>query len=213
MLAATPELSASLGQLADDHYYLGQLDASDSVNRQTLVMNRQLYGDRHPRVADILINLGATQQDRGRYAEAEKLNKQALELIRAFYGEDHFQTADALTKVARALVFENKFSEGVPMLQRALAIRERVFGPMHPMVASTLNELGNVQMFYNGTSVEADKVAGAVCEIADTAVGGPAVWLCRGVAQLVEHWSPKPAVGSSSPPAPAIFPFHSRVRQ
>ena len=26
----------------------------------------------------------------------------------------------------------------------------------------------------------------------------------RGVAQLVEHWSPKPAVGSSSPPAPAI---------
>ena len=28
----------------------------------------------------------------------------------------------------------------------------------------------------------------------------------RGVAQLVEHWSPKPAVGSSSPPAPAVLP-------
>jgi serine/threonine-protein kinase len=143
---ATPELSASLGQLADDHYYLGHLDASDSLNRQLLVMNRQLYGERHPRVADILINLGATQQDRGRYAEAERLDREALDIIRAYYGEDHFQTADALTKVARALVFENKFAEGVPMLERALAIRERVFGPAHPMVASTLNELGNVQM-------------------------------------------------------------------
>ena len=29
--------------------------------------------------------------------------------------------------------------------------------------------------------------------------------LCRGIAQLVEHWSPKPGVGGSSPSAPAIF--------
>ena len=28
---------------------------------------------------------------------------------------------------------------------------------------------------------------------------------CRGVAQLVEHWFPKPAVGGSSPFAPANF--------
>jgi serine/threonine-protein kinase len=144
--AATRELSASLGQLADDHFYLGELDASDSVNRILLAMNRKLYGERHPRVADILINLGAAQQDRGRYEEAERLDRQALEIIRRFYGEEHFQTADALTKVARALVFQNKFEEGVPMLRRALAIRERVFGPVHPMVASTLNELGNMAM-------------------------------------------------------------------
>ena len=29
--------------------------------------------------------------------------------------------------------------------------------------------------------------------------------LCRGIAQLVEHRSPKPGVGGSSPSAPAIF--------
>jgi serine/threonine-protein kinase len=144
--AATAELSASLGQLADDHFYLGQLDASDSVNRIVLAMNRQLYGERHPRVADILINLGAAEQDRGHYAEAERFDRQSLDIIRGFYGEEHYQTADALTKVARALVFQNKFEEGVPMLRRALAIRERVFGPVHPMVASTLNELGNTAM-------------------------------------------------------------------
>src|SRR2546427_484451 len=127
----TPELSASLGQL----------DASDSLNWRLLAMNRQLYGQRHPRVADILINLGAAQQERARYREAERFDRQALDLIRTFYGEEHYQTADALTKVARALVFQNRFEEALPMLRKALAIRERVFGPVHPMVASTLNEL------------------------------------------------------------------------
>lgn len=29
--------------------------------------------------------------------------------------------------------------------------------------------------------------------------------LCRGIAQLVEHRSPKPGVGGSSPSAPASF--------
>src|SRR2546427_3336160 len=137
----TPELSASLGQLADDHFYLGQLDASDSLNWRLLAMNRQLYGQRQPRRADLPLNLGAAQQERARYREAERFDRQALDLIRTFYGEEHYQTADALTKVARALVFQNRFEEALPMLRKALAIRERVFGPVHPMVASTLNEL------------------------------------------------------------------------
>ncbi len=141
--APTHELAASLGQLADDHFYAGHYQISDSINQRVLAMNRQLYGERHPRVADVLINLGASQFDRGHYDVAERYDRQALSILESFYGDNRAQTADGLTQLGRALVFEKKFDEAIVVLGKALAIRERIFGPMHPTVASTVNELGN----------------------------------------------------------------------
>jgi serine/threonine-protein kinase len=142
----TPELAALLGELANNHFYAGHYDASDALNRKVLVMDRQLYGERHPRVAEDLVNLGATQFERGSYAESEKFYRQALEITQAFYGKDHYQTASGMTLVARALVREKRYDEAEPLLEQALAIQERVYGPVHPRVASALNELGTVAL-------------------------------------------------------------------
>jgi len=142
--AAATDVAASLSALADAHYYAGHYATADSLNRRVLAMYRAAYGDRHPLVADILINLGATQFDRGNFKEAEGYDRQALDITRAFYGDDHYQTAANLTMLGRALEFENRFDEATPVLEQALAIRERVYGPVHPMVASTINELANI---------------------------------------------------------------------
>jgi serine/threonine protein kinase/tetratricopeptide (TPR) repeat protein len=142
--AAPADLATSLSSLADAHFYSGHYEISDSLNRRALAMYKQLYGDRHPLVADILINLGASQLDRGNYREAERLDRQALEITRAFYGNDHYQTASQLTMLGRALVYEERFDDAAAILKQALAIRQRVYGPMHPSVASTVNELGNI---------------------------------------------------------------------
>jgi serine/threonine protein kinase len=138
------EIARSLSGLADVHYYSGHYEISDSINRQVLATYRQSYGDNHPLVADILINLGASQFDRGNYVEAEKLDRQALEITRAFYGGNSYRTAANLTMLGRALSFQRRFAEATTILTEALAIRERVYGPMHPYVASTVNELGNI---------------------------------------------------------------------
>src|ERR1700723_946391 len=61
----TPELASSLSELANTHFYSGHYDASEALNERVLAMNRQLYGERHPLVADTLINLGAIQLDLG----------------------------------------------------------------------------------------------------------------------------------------------------
>ena len=142
--AAAEDLAASLSLLADAHYYSGHYAVSDSLNRRVLAMYRQLYGDRHPRVADILVNLGASQLDRGNYIEAERFDRQALDITRGFYGDDHYETAAQLTMLGRSLVYQRKFDTAAAILRQALAIRERVYGPMHPSVASTVNELGNI---------------------------------------------------------------------
>ncbi len=142
----TPELASSLSELANTQFYAGHYGASEALNERVLGMNRQLYGERHPLVADTLINLGAIQLDLGHYKEAEAFDRQALEIDRAFYGNDHPETASAMTILGRALVYEQRYDEAADLLQQALAIQERVYGKVHPRVATVLNDLGTAAL-------------------------------------------------------------------
>ena len=140
----SPELLSAMAELANTHFYAGHYDTCDSINLDVLSLTRTLHGERHPLVAEVYINLGATQSERGNYAAAEQEYRRALDISLPWYGEDHPMTASHLTMLGRALVFEEKLDAGKEELLRALAIRERVFGPDHPQVASTINELGNI---------------------------------------------------------------------
>jgi eukaryotic-like serine/threonine-protein kinase len=136
------DLSETLTTLANTYYYAGQYAASDSLNRRVLAMDRALHGERHPSVADDLINLGAIESDLGHYAEAERFYRQGLDIDRAWFGDSNPETASVLPMLARALVAEKRYDEAVAMLEQALAIQERAYGPVHPRVASALNALG-----------------------------------------------------------------------
>jgi eukaryotic-like serine/threonine-protein kinase len=142
--SAPTDAADSLHQLANAHFYAGHYEVSTVLNQRVLGMYKQIYGERHPRVADIYINLGAIRYDLGHYSEAEQYDRQALDIVQSWYGKDNPETATDLTILARALVFQNRYDEGSDLLRQSLAIKERAFGKMHPSVASTLNELGNV---------------------------------------------------------------------
>ncbi len=142
----TAELAGSYFELANAHFHAGRYDLSDSLNLLALGQHRQLYGNRHPLVAEDLVNLGAAQFDRGNYAAAEDYDRQALAISRAWYGEDHYRTASHLTMLGRALVFERKDEEAEAVLRQSLAIAERVYGPVHPRVASAVNELSSLAL-------------------------------------------------------------------
>ncbi len=141
--AATADLAASLLELANTHFYAGHFEISDALNRRLLGIHRRLYGDRHPLVAEDLINLGAIQVEKANYREAERLDREALEIVEAWYGKDHPKTASSLTLIGRSLVYQDRYDEARGLLQQALAIQERVYGNVHPRIASALNELGN----------------------------------------------------------------------
>jgi serine/threonine-protein kinase len=138
------DLAASRFELANTYFYLGRYDEAESLYSQLLPVYRALFGERHPMVAEDLINLGAIRQERGQYKEAESFHRQALEIMQSFYGKDHYKTAHSFTLVARALEYQERYAEATEMLQRALIINQNVFGPTHPTVASSLNELGNI---------------------------------------------------------------------
>jgi eukaryotic-like serine/threonine-protein kinase len=140
------ELADSLYELANAHFYAGHYEKSEEINERALAMYKQIYGERHPRVAEILINLGAIQLDTGHYAAAEQYDRQALDIVQAWYGKDNPETATDLTILARSLVYQKRFDEASDLLQQSLAIKERTLGKVHPSVASTLNELGSVAL-------------------------------------------------------------------
>jgi serine/threonine-protein kinase len=138
------EYAAVLGDLANTHFLAGHYDQADTLHRRALTMNRRLYGDRHPHVADDLADLGEIQQMLGRYAGAESYFQQALDIARSWYGEDHPETASYLTMLGRSLLFQNKFDSAKVALEQALAIQEHAYGPVHPKVAEAVNELGSL---------------------------------------------------------------------
>ncbi len=140
------EYWSAAAELANNHFYAGNYDTADSLNRLVLAADRRRRGPGHPAVAEDLINLGATEFERGKYPEAEDYYRQALAINRAWYGADHHATAANRTMLGRVLIRALRWEEGASELEEALAIRERVFGPDHPNVASTLNELGTVAL-------------------------------------------------------------------
>jgi len=148
LLAAKPDAETELAQtlylLANNHFYAGQYSVADSLNRVVLALSRRLYGDRHPSVADDLINLGAIQQELGNYPEAERFHREALDIVRGWYGPDHPETAASLTMVGRALSYQRRLDEATEVLRQSLEVQERVYGPVHPRVASALNEIAGI---------------------------------------------------------------------
>jgi serine/threonine protein kinase len=141
---ASPELSETLGSLADAHLYLGHYSVSDSLSRRELAIDRHVFGDNHPRVADDLAHLAQIQEMWGRYPEAERYERQALGINEAWYGKDHPESARKMTTLASTLMYEGKYSEADALLQQALVTQQRVYGNMHPRVAYVLNVLGSV---------------------------------------------------------------------
>lgn len=140
-----PETRAALlGELANVHFYAGDYSASDSLNRLALTVHRSRVGALHPSVAEIYVNLGASEFERGRYPAAETWYRRAWEIDSAFYGERHYRSAATLVMLGRTLVADKRTDDAATVLQRALGMQRATFGDAHPRVASIYNELGNI---------------------------------------------------------------------
>src|SRR3984885_3137105 len=150
------DLSATLSELANTHYYLGHYDISKDLNERALRMDEQIYGDRNPNVAQDLTNLADIQYQWSNYAEAERLQRTAVGIMQAWYGKDHPETADDMTILGKYLIAEGRAEEAVPILRESLTALENHYGKVHPRVALAVGELG-LALQHQGNLDEAEK--------------------------------------------------------
>jgi eukaryotic-like serine/threonine-protein kinase len=155
--ASKKEFSACLALLANAYFYKGDYPHADSLNRQALGTDLQLYGEHHPDLADDYINLGQIQTQWGHYPDAEKYFRKALDIDLSWFGKDNPATADVATYVAQSLQFQGREAEAETLLKQALSTLEGAYKEPNPRVALALGEIGKVaQELGNLDEAEAD---------------------------------------------------------
>jgi len=144
--AETADLVESLTYLSDTEHLAGHDAVARSLDERVLTLDRQIYGDGHPSVAEDLGNLGQIEEALGSYGEAEREERQALAITQAWYRQDNPETALDSEALAKTLVYEGKYDEASALLKRALDTQEHYLGKAHPFVALALNWLGVVAL-------------------------------------------------------------------
>jgi serine/threonine-protein kinase len=140
---ARSDLSTAFTLLANSRLYLGQYDAAVSLNLQALEIDRQLHGDRHPDIADDLVNLAEIESKHEKWPSAENYLRQALQITKSWYGDAHPNTADVSVHLADVLAQENKLDEADRLLRGTLETQERAAnGKPRMRIASVLNSMG-----------------------------------------------------------------------
>jgi serine/threonine-protein kinase len=144
------EYPACLTMLANAHFQLGEYAVADSLHQQSLAADQKLYGDRHPEVAQDLMNLGNIETNRGRYSEAEKYFRRALSIHQSCFGKDSPQAADSAAYIAQALDFQGGHeAEEANLLAGALAALQAKRLTADKRVAFTYAQMGALGLKQN----------------------------------------------------------------
>ncbi|HZJ70374.1 MAG TPA: tetratricopeptide repeat protein, partial [Planctomycetota bacterium] len=131
-------------------------DASEKLFREALALRESALGPDHPRVAEVLDNLGNVLASRASNAEDPALHQQLLEEALAVgqrglqirqraLGAANPAVAHSLHNVGATLEDLDRYDEAKDMLTRALALKEEVLGKDHVEVGTTLIELSQVE--------------------------------------------------------------------
>jgi serine/threonine-protein kinase len=135
----------SITLLANDYFYMSDYVRSEQLNRQGLELDRRLHGDRHPNVAEDLINLANIEESRQQLPGAERDYRQAYEILRDWYGASHPDAAEAEVYLAQTLTREQKYAEAAAAIRNALDVLEAE-GASAPrrMLAIAFNAQGKI---------------------------------------------------------------------
>jgi eukaryotic-like serine/threonine-protein kinase len=150
------DLEESLTYSANSQHGLGDDAAAEALYLRLLALDRRIYGDRHPSVAEDFINMGEAEKQMGSYAEAERNERQGIEIIRGWYGAINMEGAIDLEGLAETLFFEHRDEEAAGLFRDALQTLEGELGKDHPYVALALNGLGHIAL-RRGDLPEAEK--------------------------------------------------------
>ena len=178
--AAAQEAQWAL-RMADATAALKRRDYADAEAELTKALAiAESFGDRDPRLARTLHNLGYIFRAQGRLANAEPMYLRALGLQEAILGREHLEVAQTLNNLAAVYRESGALDRAEPLYRRSLQIREKRLGATHPEVADSLNNLAGVLRLL-GHNVEAEALAERAIAIMETAEGGDpakvATWL------------------------------------
>jgi tetratricopeptide (TPR) repeat protein len=116
----------------------------EAIWARLLPVQRRLLGDEHPETLALMHNLGVSNTDAGRYADAESLYVRVVSVKKRILGDDHPSTLISIHALGVNHRFLGKYPEAEKILASAYEIRRRTLGEEHPETLVTMNGLALV---------------------------------------------------------------------
>ena len=128
-----------------------QAKSGDGVRaRQTrdalIELRQKQYGEKHERVAAVIVKLADARQAAEAHDEAVPLYERAVAIMEALRGADHPDVAILLTPLAVSYRGMKANDKAEQALARGLAIWEASIGPNHPMTVEVVKRLALVRL-------------------------------------------------------------------
>jgi tetratricopeptide (TPR) repeat protein len=126
----------------------------ETILQLILEKERQIFGERHPRTATTLNNLGYVAAHQKMLDRAENHLRNAL-TIQKESQESHSESIGILRNLAWVLVKQERYAEAEPLLRKAIDIVESLFGSYHPFLCPALTDLA--ALYWNINRADAAK--------------------------------------------------------
>jgi eukaryotic-like serine/threonine-protein kinase len=140
-----PDLVLAEARLGQVLLLQGRINEAAPLFENSLVGQRQLYGENSLQVADVLDSLAAIRRAQGMLPEAEDFARQALRAHDAAVGgSEHMMTGFLRQTLAVVLARRGKYKEAEDQVRRSLATFEKTLPPDHQYVAASEHVLGEI---------------------------------------------------------------------
>lgn len=117
---------------------------AESLFRTALEVQRNAFGDGHPRLTHGLENLAYIHSDRGEHAAAERLLRESLELRERTFGPLHRAVAEGTGFLAAELHRQGRHAEAEELRREELSLWKETVGPDHWNVGGALAGLADI---------------------------------------------------------------------
>jgi eukaryotic-like serine/threonine-protein kinase len=125
---------------------LGRFDEVVPLLKKNAQAVRQLYGDKHPLLANALHQLASALRQSGNFDAAIPVFREAVDLYEQNYGSAHSYVAVALTGLGQSLGASGDHQGAIAALRQAKAIYAKSLGPEHIYTAVSMIALADVQL-------------------------------------------------------------------
>ena len=127
-------------------YNMGDQRKAIEYFEQALTIDRNVYGESHPKVAIRLNNLGSAWQALGDQRKAIAYYEQALTIDRNVYGDEHPNVAIRLNNLGSTYLEQGQKEKAKAYLEQAYKIKLKFYGPEHPHTKATAEWLAYCEM-------------------------------------------------------------------
>jgi tetratricopeptide (TPR) repeat protein len=101
---------------------MGNSTKGIQLMEESIVMNKQIFGEDHPRVALTYTSFSLIYQEMGRYADAQVVLSKALNIQKKIYGVNHPEYALSLMNLAMVYAMQGGYDNAANMLKEAMDI-------------------------------------------------------------------------------------------